>query len=125
MTQLAPAGPGDLAVVGWRSALVVTELWSVDVELVPFGVLHSDRVVVDSFLVHDDGDGGAQAHQAVGFGVHSLLPRLDRVCPVTAGVDVDVQPVLHSLRIQYRMEPDGRSTALRVADPVRAPGQRL
>src|SRR2546421_4095129 len=100
-------------------------LWSVDIELVAFRVLHPDRVVVEPFLGQWASDGGAQAGQPAGLRVDSLPASLDRVGPLAAGVDVQVQPVLDYLGIRDDMEPDARPVALRVADPVRPVGEIL
>ena len=91
---------------------------SVDIELIAFGVLHPDRVVVQPFLGQCASDGGAQAGQPAGLRVDSLPASLDRVRPLATGVDVEVQPVLDRLGIRDDMEPDARPVALRVADPV-------
>src|SRR5947207_7221561 len=100
-------------------------LRSVDIELVAFRVLHPDRVVVEPFLGQWASDSGAQAGQPAGLRVDSLPARLDRVSPLAAGVDVQVQPVLDYLGIRNDMEPDTRPVALRVADPVRPVDQIL
>src|SRR5438552_1349354 len=102
-----------------------TLLWSVDVELVAFRVLHPDRVVVEPFLGQGASDGGTQAGQPAGLRVDSLPASLDRVRPLATGVDVEVQPVLDRLGIRDDMEPDARPVALRVADPVRPADQLL
>src|SRR6267378_7115757 len=90
--------------------------WSVDVELVAFGVAHRHGVVVDPLLVQDLQPGGAEGGEPAGFGVDPLPADLERRTAPAAGVDVDVQPVLDRLVVGHPLEPDPRAVAFRVGD---------
>src|ERR1700759_3758505 len=98
---------------------------SVDVELVAFGVLHPDRVVVEPVSGQGAEDGGAQCGQPAGLGVDPLFARPDRDVPPATGVDVEVQAGLGRLGFRDRVEPDLRAVTVRVADPVRPVDQFL
>src|SRR5215467_12330856 len=101
-------GPASPAECGLRSEVgrwaVVCALGgcvsgpSVDVELVSFGVLHGDGVVVIGVRVGQNlHHGGAKGDETISFSVDSLFARLNRdgLEEATADADVHMQPVLH------------------------------
>jgi hypothetical protein len=99
---------------------------SVDIELVALGILHAHRVVVEDAVLHQGANGGgAQVNQPASFGVDPPFAGLDRVGPRSAGVDVEVQPVLDDLGLLDCVEPDARPVAVGVTDPVCAVGKLL
>src|SRR5579871_1305047 len=98
---------------------------SVDVELVALRVPHPDRVVVEPRIGKRAADGGAQVGQPARLRVYPRAPSLDRVRPLAAGANVEVQPVLDRLGLGLLPEPDARPTAVRVADPIDPVGQVL
>ena len=71
----------------------------VDVELVAFGVEQRHRVVVHALLGDGAQPGGAECDQTGGLGLDQLAPGpRATTATATAGVDVDVPPVLDRLR---------------------------
>ena len=81
--------------------------------------------MIKAFLGHAAEDRGAEAGQSLRLQVDALLAGLQGQGPVTTGMDVDVQPVRDGLGVGDDLEPDLRSVALRVADPVRSGRQVL
>jgi len=71
------------------------------------------------------GDAGAHVGQTRCLGIHSLLAKLVRRLPVTAGVKVQMQPVLDHLGLGHPVEPDARPLTVRVADAVGSVDQVL
>src|ERR1700683_3213234 len=104
-------------------ALLITAKASVDVELVPLGVLHPHRVVIEAVLAQGSGGRSPEIGQPPGLGVDSLHAGGERVRTAAADVDVEVEAVLDHLGRWHHMEPDAGAVTVGIDDAVRADSQ--